>query len=130
MAQSLIPFPSSERPGAGLCSGSFTIPVSRRGQLWTPSPTSCIPKPAHTCTGGSAVDCLTGRVETLGMTKELEARALMTVIDRLTERFPNEQRSVIENIVAEEHELLDDGPIRDYVPVLVERAAKLRLAHR
>ena len=63
------------------------------------------------------------------MTKELEARALMAVIDRLTERFPDEQRSVIEDVVAEEHELLDDGPIRDYVPVLVERAAKLRLAH-
>lgn len=53
----------------------------------------------------------------------------MAVIDRLTERFPDEQRSAIEDIVAEEHELLDDGPIRDYVPVLVERAAKLRLVH-
>lgn len=65
----------------------------------------------------------------MGMTTETEVRALMAVIDRLTERFPDEQRSAIEDIVAEEHELLDDGPIRDYVPVLVERAAKLRLVH-
>jgi translation initiation factor 2 alpha subunit (eIF-2alpha) len=65
----------------------------------------------------------------LGMTKEPEARALMEVMDRLAERFPDKDRSAIEQIVAEEHELLDDGPIRDYVPVLVERAAKLRLAH-
>ncbi|MFP5367180.1 MAG: three-helix bundle dimerization domain-containing protein [Actinomycetes bacterium] len=63
------------------------------------------------------------------MTEEPEARALMAIIDRLAARFPHEQRSVIEDVVAEEHALLDDGPIRDYVPVLVERAAKLRLAH-
>jgi hypothetical protein len=68
-------------------------------------------------------------VETLGMTNEPEARALMEDMDRLTERFPEKERSAIEQIVAEEHELLDDGPIRDYVPVLVERAAKLRLAN-
>lgn len=49
-------------------------------------------------------------------------------MERLAERFPDKDRSAIEQIVAEEHELLDDGPIRDYVPVLVERAARLRLA--
>ncbi|HET7781060.1 MULTISPECIES: three-helix bundle dimerization domain-containing protein [Micrococcaceae] len=61
------------------------------------------------------------------MTNEPEVRALMAVVDRLAERFPEEPRSVIENVVAEEHRVLDDGPIRDYVPVLVERAARLRL---
>lgn len=64
------------------------------------------------------------------MTKEPEARALMAVMDRLAERFPDKDRSSIEQIVAEEHELLDDGPIRDYIPLLVERAARLRLAHQ
>lgn len=63
------------------------------------------------------------------MTKELEARALMSVVDRLAERFPEEQRSTIEDVVVEEHSSLDEGPIRDYVPLLVERAAKLRLSH-
>lgn len=53
----------------------------------------------------------------------------MAVIDRLAERFPDRQRSFIEDVVAEEHGLLDGGPIRDYVPLLVERAAKLRLSH-
>lgn len=62
------------------------------------------------------------------MTNEPEVRALMAIIDRLSARFPAEKRSVIEDVVAEEHKLLDDGPIRDYVPVLVERAAKLRLS--
>ena len=52
----------------------------------------------------------------------------MAVVERLTARFPDQQRSVIEEVVAEEHGLLDDGPIRDFIPVLVERAAKIRLS--
>jgi hypothetical protein len=63
----------------------------------------------------------------LGMPREPEA--LLALTDRLAERFPEHQRSIIEQVVAEEHALFDDGPIRDYVPVLVERAAKLRLSH-
>lgn len=58
-----------------------------------------------------------------------EPEALLALTDRLAERFPEHQRSIIEQVVAEEHALFDDGPIRDYVPVLVERAAKLRLSH-
>jgi hypothetical protein len=73
------------------------------------------------------VDSPRRQAEALGMTKEPEVRALMAVVDRLAERFPEEQRSVIEDVVAEEHRFLDDGPIRDYVPVLVERAARMRL---
>lgn len=73
------------------------------------------------------VDSPPRQAEALGMTNEPEVRALMAVVDRLAERFPEEPRSVIENVVAEEHRVLDDGPIRDYVPVLVERAARLRL---
>jgi hypothetical protein len=45
------------------------------------------------------------------MTQEPEA--LMAVVDRLAERFPHEQRSAIEEVVAEEDGSLDDGPIRD-----------------
>lgn len=73
------------------------------------------------------VDSPPRQAEALGMTNEPEVRALMAVVDRLAERFPEEPRSVIEKVVAEEHRVLDDGPIRDYVPVLVERAARLRL---
>ncbi len=60
------------------------------------------------------------------MTQEPEA--LMAVVDRLAKRFPHQERSAIEDIVAEEHGSFDDGPIRDFVPLLVERAAKLRLS--
>ncbi|WP_165478399.1 hypothetical protein [Arthrobacter sp. S39] len=50
------------------------------------------------------------------------------VIDRLVQRFPDKPRTEVEEIVSEEANALD-GPIRDYVPVLVERAAKDRLKH-
>ncbi|WP_461172233.1 hypothetical protein M1D93_14695 [Arthrobacter sp. Z1-9] len=64
------------------------------------------------------------------MIRESETQALMAVVNRLAERFPDEQLSVIEDVVAEEHSLLDEGRIRDYIPILVERGAKLRLLQR
>lgn len=64
------------------------------------------------------------------MTREDETRALVGVINNLAERFPDMPRSDIETIVAEEHGNLNNGPIRDYVPLLVEHAAKKRLKKR
>lgn len=65
---------------------------------------------------------------TLGpMTGEDEARALVAVINNLSERFPEMPRPDIESVVAEEHGNLNGGPVRDYVPLLVEHAAKKRL---
>lgn len=61
------------------------------------------------------------------MAKETEAQAVLAVIERLAGRFPDLDRSDIETVVAEEHAKLSDGPVRDFVPVLVERAAKARL---
>ncbi|MFH5879252.1 three-helix bundle dimerization domain-containing protein [Arthrobacter sp. NA-172] len=61
------------------------------------------------------------------MTQEDEARALLAVINHLAERFPDKPRSDIESVVAEEHGNLSGGPIRDYVPILVEHAARNRL---
>jgi hypothetical protein len=61
------------------------------------------------------------------MTREDEARALVAVIGSLAERFPEVRRTDIEAAVAEEHGNLNGGPIRDYVPLLVEHAAKKRL---
>ena len=49
------------------------------------------------------------------------------VVERLSERFPDVSREVVEAAVRVEHEGLD-GPVRDYVPVLVEHAARDRLA--
>ena len=49
------------------------------------------------------------------------------VVERLSQRFPDVSREVVEAAVRVEHEGLD-GPVRDYVPVLVEHAARDRLA--
>jgi hypothetical protein len=59
--------------------------------------------------------------------KESEIRALRSVVDRLSRRFPDHPRSLIEDVVAYEHSLFAEGRVRDYIPILVERAAKLRL---
>ncbi|WP_427135285.1 three-helix bundle dimerization domain-containing protein [Pseudarthrobacter sp. S9] len=57
-----------------------------------------------------------------------ESKAVDNVVERLAERFPHIPRPSIEQAVREEHQALDGGRIRDYVPVLVEHAAKARLS--
>ncbi|WP_437770424.1 three-helix bundle dimerization domain-containing protein [Arthrobacter sp. KNU40] len=61
------------------------------------------------------------------MTRDDEAKALVAVINHLAERFPDLPRPAIETVVAEELGNLNGGPIRDYVPLLVEHAARNRL---
>ncbi len=56
-----------------------------------------------------------------------EDQAMETVVDRLSERFPSLGRQHVQEIVDEEHQRLESAPIRDFVPVLVEHAAKVRL---
>lgn len=77
----------------------------------------------------------------MGVTEEL--RALAHVVDRLVDKYPAVPREHIEDIVHQEHRLLDTGTVRDYVPyrlldtgtlrdyvpILVEHAAKDRLNH-
>ncbi|NQD87660.1 hypothetical protein HP499_07565 [Paenarthrobacter sp. CM16] len=60
------------------------------------------------------------------MAKEDEAQTVAAVIDRLVKKFPT-LRTQVEAIVSEEYTAPNDGPIRNYVPVLIGRAAKLRL---
>ncbi|MDN4643346.1 three-helix bundle dimerization domain-containing protein [Arthrobacter sp. PsM3] len=62
------------------------------------------------------------------MNTDEELRAVGNVVDRLAERFPDISRSSIEEAVREEHRALEGGRVRDYVPVLVEHAARARLS--
>lgn len=61
------------------------------------------------------------------MSKPDEKQAVDKVIDRMHEKFPSLAREHIEQIVTTEHQAFDGNPVRDYVPVLVERRAKVRL---
>lgn len=57
-----------------------------------------------------------------------EVRALTSVVDRLAQKFPEVPTGVIEDVVQQQHRALDAGSVRDFVPVLVEHAARERLA--
>jgi hypothetical protein len=62
----------------------------------------------------------------MGVSEEL--RALGDVVDRLAAKFPALPRERIEDVVQQEHRLLDSGRVRAFVPVLVEHAARDRLS--
>ena len=61
------------------------------------------------------------------MNAEDEASAVDEVVDRLAARFPDVSRDRVAAIVGEEHLELEGNPIRDFIPVLVEREARERL---
>ena len=56
-----------------------------------------------------------------------EAREIDEVIERLRQRFPTVDEDRIRGVVREEHRTFAGRPIRDFVPVFVERAAAERL---
>jgi hypothetical protein len=59
-----------------------------------------------------------------------EVREIREVVERLTARFPHEQPERIRAVVDAAHEQFEGNPIRDFVPVLVERAANETLTRR
>lgn len=61
------------------------------------------------------------------MDRAAERRALAEVQARLEERFPDLHPDVVAAAVSLAHSELD-GPVRDFVPVLVEHAARDRLS--
>ena len=62
------------------------------------------------------------------MSPEDETRAVTEVAQRLTASFPDVAPEVIEQTVHTSHQRFAGSPIRDFVAVLVERAAKTSLA--
>lgn len=58
---------------------------------------------------------------------EREELGIDEVIDRLAEKYPDVDRGRIREIVDEEHRAFDGRPVRDFVPVLVEKNSKKRV---
>lgn len=56
-----------------------------------------------------------------------ETREIDEVIGRLHDRFPGIDRDRIRAVVTDAHHQFDGRPIRDFVPVFVERAARAAL---
>jgi hypothetical protein len=52
-----------------------------------------------------------------------EMRHVAALVERLTKKFPELAPATIEETVTSLHSRMGDAPIRDYVPVLVEREA-------
>lgn len=62
-----------------------------------------------------------------GPAERHELRELDEVVDRLVNRFPQIPEDRIWTLVGTEHRRFDGSPIRDFVSVLVERAARATL---
>jgi len=63
------------------------------------------------------------------MATEDELRAVEQVVDRLTAKFAHMPAQRISEIVDQTYHEFDGAPIRDFVPIMVEKSAKDRLAH-
>jgi hypothetical protein len=55
------------------------------------------------------------------MTQAEEIRAIDQLAGRLRERFPGAPADAIKNMVNQVHRQYDGSPVRDFIPVLVER---------
>lgn len=58
------------------------------------------------------------------MTRDEEIHHIEQVIDRLETRFPDVSRENIEQVVCSAHAHFGNGKVRDFVPLLVELAAR------
>lgn len=61
---------------------------------------------------------------------QAEREAIRHVTQRLTKQFPELSTDEIERTVNGKYESLASSPVRDFVPVLVEKATRRRLAER
>jgi hypothetical protein len=61
-----------------------------------------------------------------------EAEAIDRVTHRLRQQFPELPAETVETSVHEHHQVFDGRPVRDFIPILVERATRteLRTGHR
>jgi hypothetical protein len=59
-----------------------------------------------------------------------EAEALTLAAGRLRERFPTIPPETIDEVLADFHREYDGRPIREFVPLLVERDARDHLSER
>jgi hypothetical protein len=57
-----------------------------------------------------------------------ESRELNEVVERLLLRFPDMQEERVRSVVTKAHEKFVGNPIRDFVPVFIERSAREELS--
>ena len=71
-----------------------------------------------------------GRVngsQTSGVIELSEQTFIDQLVERLTNRYPAMSQRTIESVVHDVHTRFDGRPLRDYIPLLVERNARSEL---
>jgi hypothetical protein len=64
------------------------------------------------------------------MKESEEAHAIVELAERLRTRFPDAPADAVDQLVTQIHHEFDGHPIRDFIPVLVEREAVDQLRAR
>jgi hypothetical protein len=63
----------------------------------------------------------------LGVIELSEQTVIDQIVTRLTHRYPTIAKATVENVVHDVHARFDGRPLRDFVPLFVERHAKNEL---
>jgi hypothetical protein len=105
---------------------------SQEPQMMTTFGTSLSPRRAHDgfASHMSSAGQVDGRVnagKTLGVIELSEQTVIEQLVDRLTNRYPAIAQSVVARVVLETHARFEGRPVRDFIPLLVERNAKSAL---
>lgn len=66
--------------------------------------------------------------ETFRVIELSEQTVIDQIVVRLTSQYPTISTSKVSTVVHDVHSRFDDRPVRDFVPLLVERHAKSELA--
>jgi hypothetical protein len=64
------------------------------------------------------------------MDRSEENRAIDDVVDRLAQQFPQLPADEVETAIRQTRPEFDEAPIREFIPLFVERAARARLRER
>lgn len=73
------------------------------------------------------VDRRVNRGQTSGVIELSEQTVIDQLVVRLTQRYPGIAKSTVEGVVHGLHAKFDGRPLRDFIPLLVERRAKAAL---
>lgn len=67
------------------------------------------------------------RYQTLGVIELSEQTVIEQLVARLTSRYPAISESTVSSVVRDVHSRYEGRPLRDFVPLFVERHAKSEL---
>jgi hypothetical protein len=73
------------------------------------------------------VDRLVNTRQTSVVIELSEQTVIGQLVERLIGRYPGIPRATVESAVRDAHTRFDGSPLRDYIPLLVERSAKTAL---